>query len=320
MNGPSRTVRRRRARFVARAGAIGSAIMLMVTAWSAMTPSGAATNAGNAEVVDPATGQPLASGGSATDFTLKLPADAACTGDSPNDGYRVQSFMVPSSVDPNTLQFGANGPNPPGTGASFRQPLFDTSSTPYANAQTAAAGGPGQPGPIVNIPAFDFAVFSPGQIPAGTYNLGIACTLGPADADQLDKYWTVQLTFATNPADRPAQVTWAAEAPLPPPSTTTTTPGATTTTAPGETTTTTAASGTTTTTTTAGTGTATTIALASDSTTTPPVVVAGTSTEGLPITGSGVLALAWWAGLLLIFGRMVVLLGRPITERHARGR
>ena len=224
-------VARRRARFAARTGAIGSALMLLVALGSAMAPSGAATNAGNAEVVDPGTSQPMTSGGSGTDFTLKLPAGAACTKDSPNDGYRVQSYMVPASVDPNTLQFGANGPNPPGTGASFRQPLYDTTSTPYVNAQTPAAASPGGPGPITNIPTFDFAVYSPGQIPAGTYNVGIACTLGPPDADQLDRYWNVQLTFATNPSDSPAQVTWTASTP-PPPTTTTppTTGGPTTTT------------------------------------------------------------------------------------------
>lgn len=148
------------------------------------------------------------SGSSGTSFTLSLPSGAACPGDSPNDGYRWQTYMVPSSVDPATLTFGSSGPLPTGVGANFRQPLYTTTGSPVVNRQTPAADTPGGPGPIINIPATDYAVFAPGDIPAGVYNIGIACTLGSPSATQMKNFWNVQKTFTTNAAGGPAQVDW----------------------------------------------------------------------------------------------------------------
>lgn len=162
------------------------------------SPVDAATKAGEASVIVPedgraGAGQPLDSGNTRTPFSLKLPTGAVCRGDSANDGYRVQSYMVPSSVDPASLSFDSGGPAPQGTGANFRQPLYDTNSNGYTDAQTAAATKPPGPGPIVNIPAMNFAVYKTGDVPADTYNLGIACTRGPRSPTQLDTYWNVQL-------------------------------------------------------------------------------------------------------------------------------
>jgi len=150
----------------------------------------------------------LNSGNSGTAFTLRLPAGASCPGDSANDGYRWQTYMVPASVDPGSLQFGANGPNPGGIGAAFRQPLFDTTGSPIVQQQTQNAATPPGPGPIINIPDANYAVFSPGDIPAGAYNVGVACTLGPPSATQLSSYWNVTKTFTTNASGGPAQVNW----------------------------------------------------------------------------------------------------------------
>lgn len=173
----------------------GMAVLVWAPAGSA-----AATRAGNATVVAPYDNQsaptPIAGGTSATSFSLKLPASASCPGDSANAGYRVQSYMVPASIDPATLQFGSVGPVPVGTGVHFRQPLFDSHTNPYANAQTAAAVHAGDPGPIINIPAFTFSVFKTGDVPAGTYNIGIACTKGQASATQLDTFWGARMTLA----------------------------------------------------------------------------------------------------------------------------
>jgi len=326
---------RRWARNSARAGALVSALMLVFSTWSVLSASAAATNAGNAQVIDPTTNQPLASGGSSTDFTLKLPSGAACTGDSATGQYKVQSYMVPSSVDPGTLQYGSAGPQPTATGSNFKEPLYDTTGTAYVNQQTANATNSGGPGPIINIPTFNFEVFTnPPQIPAGTYNVGISCTLGPASTTQVDKFWIVQFVVTTDPADSPAQIHWTAQA-APPPATTTTTSVATTTTSGGggQSTTTTIGSG----------STATTIAGDQSSTTVAPAVGASNSSAGggtssgavgspsdpsasnagssggsLPNTGGRVLSLFVWAGLLAIFGRIAVLLGRPMQVRRER--
>src|SRR5687768_17333907 len=103
---------RRVAGAIARLGAATSALMLAFAIAAAVDSSAhAAENAGPAIVVGVGptglpTGAPLDEGGSATPFTLQLPVGAACTGDSASSDYRVQSYMVPSAVDPNTLTFG----------------------------------------------------------------------------------------------------------------------------------------------------------------------------------------------------------------------
>jgi len=179
-------------------GAAAAVVSLVIGVPQAL----AATNAGPAEVVVPITNTRLTSGGSSTEFTLKLPLDASCTKDSANDNYRVQSYMVLSTVDPATLTFSSVGP-------AGGKPLFDNGGTPYVNAQTANAVTPGGPGQVINIPTFNYAVFSPGQIAPGTYNIGIACTSAPT---VVDKFWNVQKTFTADPADAPAQVRWAVAA------------------------------------------------------------------------------------------------------------
>ncbi|MGH3522505.1 MAG: hypothetical protein ACRDU4_06665, partial [Mycobacterium sp.] len=139
----------------------------------------------------------LLSGNSGTTFTLALPAGASCPGDSPNDGWRWQTYMVPSSVNPNTLTFGSSGPIPVAqSGANFREPLFTVPGSPVVNQQTPAASPAPGPGQIVNVPDMAFgAVFTPGQILPGVYNLGIACTLGAASGTQMSNYWNVQMSF-----------------------------------------------------------------------------------------------------------------------------
>ncbi|MBA2608265.1 MAG: hypothetical protein H0U92_04975 [Actinobacteria bacterium] len=171
---------------------------------------------GAAEFVTPANdpaqpGAPLSSGQRATPFSLKLPSGAACTRDSANGGYRVQSFMVPEGVDPLTLSFDSTGPTPNSTGASFRQPLFAVASAPYVDAQTSATAKKDDPGVIVNVPAFNLTAFAAGDVPVGKYTVGIACTKGPASATQLDRVWATSFTvdanlaWTTGPGPAPAR-------------------------------------------------------------------------------------------------------------------
>ena len=315
----SRPQSHRLARVMARAGAAASATMVAATALgmssSHVPPAyAAATDAGPAVVINkpPDGGSvasvPLSSGGSATQFSLRLPAGAACKGDSANDNYLVQTYMVPAAVDPGTLTFDSDGPLPSGTGASFRQPLFTTTSSPAVSMLTGVATNPGDPGPVNNIPALNFAALGPGDLPAGTYNLGVACTLGPASAEQLDKFWNVRMTIVEDANDAPARIAWTVAQVDPGTTTTTTTPVATTTT--------TTALGATTTTTPGGTTTTTRGA------TTTPGGTTGTSAGGMttastPLSRTGGLStsLLAWSVLLLIFGRMAVLLGRKPEVR-----
>lgn len=204
--------------------AIALVICISGTTFQASTAA-AATDAGTARVVKPDHPSDgalvdIGAGGSATPFTLSLPTRSACKGDSANDGYRVQSYMIPSTTNPGSVRFGSVGPQPKVIGAGFRQPLFTVTTDPYVNAQTANADHPGDPGYIINIAAFNFGVFKPGDIPPGTYNVGIACTRGPASATQTEKVWNAIFKISANPSDKPAGIAWSviggAVAALPP--------------------------------------------------------------------------------------------------------
>ena len=319
--------RRRAARDLARAGAAVSAVMLVVSVAASAGigdrgADAAAVNAGTLQLQvpsGPTAGNVLTSGGSATAFSLTPPDGAACTGDSATDGYRVQSYIVPSSVSPATLTFDSNGPTPNTTGANLRLPLFATTGTPIIDRTTAVKTGPTSGGLITGMPTINFAVFGssgPTVVPAGNYNVGFACTLGNPGPNQVDKYWNVVLTFAVTPGDSPSGITWTVGSSTP----TTTTTAAPTTTAAGATTTTAAGATTTvegaTTTTAAG---ATTTTVEGATTTT----VSGDSGSGsgsggfgdggtLPTTGASPIPVIVWGLLLLVFGRMAILLARPM--------
>lgn len=314
--------RRHLARTVARAGTVVSAAMLMlsVVAMPGGTVTAAATG-GTVQVLAgpgaPTVGAPITSGGSATKFYLKVPANASCSGDTASGGYLVQSYMVPAAVNLAGLTFDSNGPIPNGVGS---QPLFAGASI-YVDQNTGVATTAGGPGAIVDNPVFDFAVFGsqgPTIVPNGLYNVGIACTKGPASATQLDKYWNVQLTFVADASDKPSGIKWTTPAVV---VTTTTAAGVTTTTAAGVTTTTAAGATTTTTTRVGATTTTTTVAGNATTTTfsgvTTTLLGSGAGSGGyngptIVSTGSSPIPIIIWAMLLLVFGRMALLLGRPM--------
>jgi hypothetical protein len=236
----------------------------------------------------------------------------------------VQSYIVPVSVDPATIAFGANGrPQPPGTGADLRESLWTATGSRFVNGLTDLAVPPSVEGQISGLPALSWAGLVPNTatiIPPGDYNLGYACTRVVDGAVELDRYWNAVATFVVDPAD-PAGVAWTAADPDPtttttvPDGSTTTTPGDTTTTTPGDTTTTTPGETTTTiageTTTTFGSG-------GGGSGNSPTTFGSGTpsgaslaSTAGqLPFTGNSPWNLVVWGALMLVFGRMAILLGR----------
>jgi hypothetical protein len=188
------------------------AALATVSPFIGVTPASAATNNG-AATMNPT------SGTSATNFALGLGTNPVCPGDSASGNYRIQSFMVPASADiDTTLTFGANGPT--AVSGQFRQPLFDTNSSPYVNKLTDQAVPPAVTGGISGLPQFNWgAVFAPGDVPAGQYKIGIACTLGPAGPTQLKSYWSTNITVTTTGVGSggPSQFTWVqSAAPLAP--------------------------------------------------------------------------------------------------------
>lgn len=216
---------RRLAAVFARSGvavsAVAFAMSVVGAAASDVRPAAAAPVGGVAQVItpfvvgEPGTGQPLLTGNSTTAFSLNLPPGAACTGDSATSGYRVNSYMIPSTVDPGTLSFDNDGPVPFAFGepqSSFRQPLYKTTSEAMVQGFTAAADTEGGPGSVVNVPAFDFKVFEPvdGEptLPVGEYILGLAC-YGPGTSPAVDKFWSAKIEVETDSNDPgPADIKW----------------------------------------------------------------------------------------------------------------
>ncbi len=144
--------------------------------------------------------------GSATPFSLRLPKGAACPGDSANDGYRVQSFVVPASAEPGGLRYKSTGPQGDG-----RYSLYEVSTRGYVQVQTANADVPGGPGLILNVPSFSFGVLSPGMLADGTYHVGIACTL----LNETVTSWHTDIVLTANASDRPAGFRWRSAAATP---------------------------------------------------------------------------------------------------------
>ena len=147
------------------------------------------------------------SGTSATSFQLGLGTNPSCPGDSATGGYRWQTFMVPASTDVSTLTFTTSGPV--AAIDEFRAPLFSVGGDPVANRLTDQATGGNPAGGITGIPVLNFSVFAPGDIPAGVYNVGIACTVGPPSDTQLRSYWSTPVVVADNGSGSdPARINW----------------------------------------------------------------------------------------------------------------
>ena len=299
---------------VARGGAVLSAVMLAMNLLAVFDSAPAASAAGtnNGTVSFSNTDNVAITSGGSANFNLVLPGTAACPG-SGADGYRWQGFLVAAAVDPGALVFGA-GPQPVGT--NFVASLQGTDGQFLRNRFPAA-----EPvGLITGVPTINFVPFPvPGTLPAGTYKIGIACTR----TQETLSYWATTITVTQNNSDSPAKIAWSVQA-TPPPTTVAPTTVAPTTVAPTTVAPTTVAPTTvaptttvrpsTTTTTVAG-ATTTTV---SGATTTTSVASGGPTTTvrsgggSFPVTGSSQLPAIVWAILFLVFGRMALLLAKPV--------
>jgi hypothetical protein len=123
--------------------------------------------------------------------------------------------MIPAAADIDaTLTFGSSGPTT--VGSEFRVPLFDTTGSPVVSKLPDIAVAPATTGGISGVPNFNFQVFSPTNIPNGSYKIGVACTLGTAGPTQLKSYWSQQITITNDPSNTDnAKVDWVVSTPEP---------------------------------------------------------------------------------------------------------
>lgn len=167
------------------------------------------------------TGRALDRGGSQTLFGVELEGEDECPGDSTHDDYRVDSYMVPLDVDPTRLDFSGTGPYPTRfrEHGTFQMPLVTAEGNRFAAELTGDAFEAGGPGPIRDLPGFDFTsyVATPGiadwdgGVPAGAYRIGFACTF----AGRTTNLWETTIEVTDDPTDELVGMRWTVTGPQP---------------------------------------------------------------------------------------------------------
>jgi hypothetical protein len=193
-----------RRRVTARAFALGAVAALAVGV-QGVGVAGAAVQ-GTATIANPSTGTALPSGGSTTSFTVTLPAQAACPGDTASGGYHVYSYLVHEGADVTAITFN----NFPSDGFGF----VDNTGTYYGTANTAI-----NTGQIVGIPTnFQWGPLvesAGGALPlsqllysgsTGSWEAGLVCA---NSTNHVTNYWTTPVTFTASGTDANG-FTWAA--------------------------------------------------------------------------------------------------------------
>lgn len=181
---------------------------LVATALAGLHSSAAAAptgeDVGSVVIVDPLNfDREYQRGDSTSAFTLRLPEGAACPGDSANDGWRVQSFIVPFRTDLGELVFSANRPNV-GQPASSRS-LREINDAIFTQRMTDPNQTIGQPGMILPLPPLTFAHFDTGTFPPGRYEIGVACTTPDW---KVRRYWNAGIEFEAAPDVDPGGMRW----------------------------------------------------------------------------------------------------------------
>ena len=163
-----------------------------------ITPVSASTLDGNATIANPNGLAQIPSGGSTTQFTVSLPANAACDGDTASHGYHVFSYLIPEGTDPTWESFKTGLP-------SIYSGLVTATGKYYGAATTAA-----NTGQIISIPTnLEFApllnrglplnslLYSNGNT-SGVWEAGIACA---NSSGVVTDYWNTEVTFTSSNSD-----------------------------------------------------------------------------------------------------------------------
>ena len=187
--------------------ATGALLLIFTVGASAATVNGTATIETPS---DTAMSYPAAS---TTPFTVTLPAEAACSGDTATDGYHVYTYMVSQGTDIASLTFVGH----PSAGYG----LYNNSGAYQGPFNTAPSTGVVQTlsvnlewGPAVVAGKIPLATLLAN---GGVWEVGVACA-NSNTAGALTDNWNIEITFSASGSD-PDGFVWSA---VPgPPSTTT---------------------------------------------------------------------------------------------------
>ena len=154
-------------------------------------------------VLQDTTGHVLRDGDGNTVFLVHLPDGATCPGDSANDQWRWNSFLIPVDEDPMQMIYSSTGPEPPWT--EGRYPLFENArQMPMAVQFLRRNPAPGSPALIGAIPQTSFLVIAQNQFPGGHYRLGVACSY----FNHTTQFWDVQIDLTAAVDGHPESLTW----------------------------------------------------------------------------------------------------------------
>jgi large repetitive protein len=151
------------------------------------------------------TGTYVPSGASTTPFTVTLPPNAACDGDTATGGFHVYSYLVPEGTDVTTLTF--TGDAPPSQSYGF----LNNAGVYYGPVNTAVTTGQ-----IIGIPNnFEWASYATdnlvptllaGGTTPGTWEAGLLCS---NSSGAVTDNWNTEITFTASGSD-PNGFVWSA--------------------------------------------------------------------------------------------------------------
>lgn len=168
-----------------------------------VTPASASTTDGTATIETPSLGTLAYPAASTAQFTVSLPAGAACTGNTSSDGYHVWTYLVPVGTNVSSVTIVNEFPS---TGYG----IFDATGSyagPYNTAisdQITTLPNNFEWGPFVNQNSLLSAILD--NSTTGVWNAGIACA---NSSGVITDYWNTQVTFTASNTD-PNGFTWSA--------------------------------------------------------------------------------------------------------------
>lgn len=191
---------------------VASVLALGATALTDVGVASASTLDGVATIASPSNDAPLTSGGSTTLFTVTLPANAACSGDTASDGYHIYSYLVQQGSSVAAVVQPLTFTTQPSAGYG----LLDSSGTYFGPANTAITTGQ-----VIGIPTdFEWEPLASGvgltgpngllySGSSGVWEAGIACA---NTSGVLTDYWNTEVTFTSSQSD-PNHFVWSAGPP-----------------------------------------------------------------------------------------------------------
>ncbi len=186
--------RDRRLRLALAALCAGGVLALPIAVAAPSGPASASTLNGIATIAQPGTSTALTSGDSAALFTVSLPAQASCDGDTATDGYHVYSYLVKQG----TALSGVTFHTFPSEGFGLVDPTgsyYGPTNTAIGTGQIVSIPNDFEWAPLVaddNVPLSTLLYAGSGASASGVWEAGLLCA---NSSGEVTDNWNTQVTF-----------------------------------------------------------------------------------------------------------------------------